>query len=373
MSGKKPKILVAPLDWGLGHATRCIPIIKELIVQNCEVVVASSGPQKILLELEFPDLQYLELPGYGVRYSLHGGFMPLQILLQLPKILIQIKREHRWLMGILASLQPDALISDNRYGLYAPGLPTALVTHQLAIRSGMGTVADRLLLQVSNAFVNRFSQCWIPDKETGPSLAGLLSHPAKMPRVALHYIGLLSRFSPIQRTASGNQLLVLISGPEPQRTVLEKMMLEQLQAWPVPAVLVRGLPDAKHLPIVSPAVTIYNHLPASAMEALLQQSSMVISRAGYSTVMDLVTLGKRSILIPTPGQTEQEYLAGYLMQQHVAYTARQAGFDLRSSLDAADHFAYALPAFGGSSDLGQAIRSLLASPAGLQSSVADFG
>src|ERR1700743_2011649 len=138
-----PRVLVAPLDWGLGHATRCVPIIKELLNQKCEVWIAVTGQQKSLLQEEFPSLPFVELPGYGIKYGKNRAFTVLQIVYSIPKILIRIKQEKTWLRGFIAREKPDAVISDNRYGLYAPGLPSVFMTHQLLIKTPWGRAADR--------------------------------------------------------------------------------------------------------------------------------------------------------------------------------------------------------------------------------------
>jgi hypothetical protein len=336
-AAKKLKILIAPLDWGLGHVTRCIPIIKELLNQKCIVVAAVSGVQKTILLREIPDLLFTELPGYGIKYGKNRAMTVFQLICSIPKILIRVNREKAWLRAWARREEPDLIISDNRYGLYLPGVVSVFVTHQLRIRTPLGAVADRILQRMNYAFIRRYSLCWVPDAEEPDGLAGELSHPARLPGIPVRYIGWLSRFGgcdvgedngygkPVEGT--GFDLLVLLSGPEPQRTLLEKKILEQVTDYPGRVVLVRGLPDGAEL-AAPPRVTVHNHLPAAELEVVIRGAGQIICRSGYSTVMDLMRLGKRAILIPTPGQTEQEYLGNYLARKGWAVCVEQDGFFL---------------------------------------------
>ena len=166
------KVLVAPLDWGLGHATRCIPIIKELLNQKCQVIVAAEGAQKALLHEEFPFLTFVELPGYRVRYGKNRALTFMRLIASIPKILIRIKRENGWLRRFADRERPDLVLSDNRYGLYLPGTVTIFITHQLSIRTPFGKVADRLLQRINYSAIARFSVCWIPDIAGGGWVGG---------------------------------------------------------------------------------------------------------------------------------------------------------------------------------------------------------
>jgi len=221
---KKLKVLVAPLDWGLGHVTRCIPIIKELINQKCIVVAAVSGIQKTILLREIPDLDFVELPGYGIKYGKNRAMTVFQLICSIPKILIRVNREKAWLRAWVGRERPDLIISDNRYGLYSPGIVSIFMTHQLLIRTPFGPVADRILQRMNYAFIRRFSLCWVPDAEGADGLAGELSHPVRLPDIPVRYIGWLSRFGGEGSGigGAGFDLLVLLSGPEPQRGLLEK-------------------------------------------------------------------------------------------------------------------------------------------------------
>ena len=358
-------ILIAPLDWGLGHATRCIPIIKELLNQKCELWIAASGDQLALLQREFPFLPFVELPGYGIKYGKNRAFTFLKIIAAIPKILTRIKEENRWLQQFLIRERPDVVISDNRYGLWSAGVLTVFITHQLRISSSFGRIGDGLLQRLNYRMINRFSTCWIPDLEADGGLAGNLSHPEKLPDVPTRYIGILSRFGESGRAETGVggcDLLILLSGPEPQRTLFEQMILEQLASYQGRAILVRGLPGTNP-PLIkdglAPGVEVYDHLSAGELEKVMKGAGLVLSRAGYSTVMDLARLGKKAVLVPTPGQTEQESLGEYLWERRMALSVPQANFSLVRALDAAKRFPFVKMAGGDQGVLTAAIKDLI--------------
>jgi UDP:flavonoid glycosyltransferase YjiC (YdhE family) len=339
------KVLVAPLDWGLGHATRCIPVIKELLNQRCVVIIAASGAQKALLQEEFPSLSFVEISGYHIKYDKNRALSIFRLITSIPKILIRVKRENKWLRRFARDERPDLVLSDNRYGLYLPGVCCVFMTHQLLIRApfggSFGRVAERFLQQLNYFFIQRFSRCWVPDIPGDNSLSGKLSHTRNMPSIPTTYIGLLSRFGAAATSVAGTvDLLVLLSGPEPQRTILEKMILDQAKGSDYRIVLVRGLPGGGK-PLSAPAgMHVHDHLPAAALEPLIRQSSLVLARSGYSTVMDLVRLGKKAIYIPTPGQTEQEYLGTYLSEHGWGLCIQQGSFSLPAALAAAQAFTF---------------------------------
>ena len=327
----RKRVLVAPLDWGLGHTTRCIPVIQELLLQNFTVLLAAEGNSANLLCKEFPSLTILPLKGYQISYSKTKVFFKLKLFGQIPKILKAIKQEHIWLKQIINDYKIDFVISDNRYGLYNSKIKSVFITHQLAIETG-NAFTNWVVQKLNYKQINKFNECWIPDNEVPFDLAGKLSHPKEMPVVPTKYICILTRFK--KETSEKNiDLLVLISGPEPQRTALEDIMLLQMKKVSLKMVLVRGLPGvANKLINENTALQIYNHLPAIELSRLIQSSKIVIARSGYSTIMDLIALQQTAILIPTPGQTEQEYLAKYLAAKKYFVAAQQREFNLVNQL-----------------------------------------
>ena len=335
----KPRVLVAPLDWGLGHATRCIPIIFKLVQQNCEVIVAAEGDVKILLQKEFPNLIFFDLRGYRMQYCRNKFWLPAKLLLQFPKLIYRIHRERRWLKKIVREYKIDAVITDNRMGLSHAKIPCVYITHQLKIKTG-NRFTESIAQKMHYHFINKFVACWVPDAEAEKNLAGELSHPAILPKVHVNYLGPLSRF---EKTTVENKydLCIVLSGPEPQRTIFERLILKDIKDFKGNVFLLRGLPGETLIPeINNHAFEIKNHLPAALLNTLLQQSKMIICRSGYSSVMDLVKLQKKAILVPTPGQTEQEYLAGYLQNQKLFFCVEQKYFSLPAVLKAASGFQY---------------------------------
>lgn len=335
-------ILVAPLDWGLGHATRCIPIIKYLLQIGCKVIIAAEGAQEKLLKTEFPLLRFVHLPGYRVQYASDKRFFPVKIIAQLPKILFFINKEKKWLKNFIATNNIDAVISDNRYGLYNNKVKSIFITHQLLVKAPFAWV-EKTLQFFNYRQIAKFHACWVPDLQGKPNLAGELSHPGKFPAVKTEYLGGISRFRKIDSNDFTFDLLIVISGPEPQRTILEKKLLNQLKAFKGRAMVVRGLPHSSETLLSSQRIGIKNHLNAEELQKCFSKSNMVISRSGYTTVMDICKLQKNAILIPTPGQTEQEYLAKHLETQGWCMAASQDDFLLDEQLLKAQNFIFRLP------------------------------
>ena len=355
-------VLIAPLDWGLGHATRCIPIINELIAHGVRVMIAASGSQKALLKQEFPGLDFLDIPGYKIRYQ-RGVLLKWGLIFRIPAILNQIKKENQWLETARTHHQIDAVISDNRFGLYNENLYTVFMTHQLSIQSGWnglktgllspesqsqedrdkqnfslkgmaGRWAEKKMTKWNYHFIAKYSCCWVPDQQGDFNAGGKLSHPFLKPPVSIKYIGLLSRFYPTENRVPVNPLLILISGPEPHRTRFENSVFRQLadSAWK--AVVVRGLPALGHaIPFLREDIQIFNHLPSGELNKLLNESCFIVARSGYSTIMDLLKVHKNAILVPTPGQPEQEYLADYMNKKKWMFCIPEKNFNLEKAIN----------------------------------------
>lgn len=355
---RKPRILVAPLDWGLGHATRCIPVIYELL-KYAEVWLAGEGPQKALLVAEFPDLPFLSLPGYRVKYGRSSRTLLLRLLLQSPRLLRAIKTEHRWLKMAVEEYGFDAVISDNRFGLYHPEITSVFITHQLRLKGPGGQPVANLLQKQNYRFINRFTCCWVPDQPGKDNLAGDLSHPLKMPAIPVHYTGILSRLQPKQEAVKKQHLFISLSGPEPQRTIFENRIIHDISHYNGTATIVRGLPAQSSLIPSTNDIVFFNHLSTEEYTKEAARAELVISRSGYSTVMDLAVLGKKSILVATPGQPEQEYLSGYLSQQKLACCIPQQKFSLKEALQAAHQFDYKIKPCTAAESLPAAVESLI--------------
>ncbi len=340
----KKTVLVAPLDWGLGHAARCVPIIKELQHYPVRIVIAGDGAVASLLKQEFPQLEFLPLPGYKIKYSKNKRWFFLRLLIQFPGVLYSVLKEHRWLNKVKKELYLNAVISDNRFGLFNRSIISVYITHQLSVKTG-NKLSDKIATQIHSAISKNYTQRWIPDFGIKKNLAGGMSRTVKL-RQSDRFLGCLSRFEKKSNPGTPTDLLIILSGPEPQRTIFETLLLDQLRDFDGSVLFLRGLPgQAALLTAGSPNtnITIKNHLPSTELNEAIGQSSMIISRSGYTSIMDLVKLGKKAILVPTPGQTEQEYLADHLLQQKMFLTMPQEKFNLTAALEQAAEFPFNIP------------------------------
>ncbi len=290
-----------------------------------------------LLREACPLVEFIEVPGYGIRYP-EKGSMAMSMFRQTPAILKSIKAEHRLLDALIDKYNIDAVISDNRFGMWSGRVPCIYMTHQLNIMPPNGfSRAGKMLSAFHAKYIRKYTECWVPDVED-EGLAGELSHDARLP-VPVHYLGPLSRFSPGGgKRDTKYELLVIVSGPEPQRSIFEKKVLEQLQALPLKGILLSGKPELGKQLIRQGNIAVYPHLGKDEMQEVLQSSQLVICRPGYSSIMDLAVLGSRAVLVPTPGQTEQEYLARYHMDKRHCYAIAQNDLDIEKAIAAARNY-----------------------------------
>jgi uncharacterized protein (TIGR00661 family) len=333
---------VCPLDWGIGHATRCVPVIRKFMEFGDEIVIAADGRPYAFLKKEFPGCHFIRLRGARITYSKKGGFL-VKILGLSPFLLLSYYLERRDLKKLIRLEDPAIIISDNRYGLWNRDRFSIIITHQLRIILPPSfSFLSNLLNSMIHRQVEKFDECWIPDFELHYGLAGQLSHPPRLPRNT-HYIGTLSRFSVLtgQRDVPlpcDYDIMVSLSGPEPQRTILEEMVFEQLINSGLAGIIVRGLTEATEEFDLTEKIRVFSHLETGKMKEYMLRSHIIICRSGYSSLMDLVTLGKNAILIPTPGQTEQEYLARYLMEKKIYFSMSQRHFDLLYAIEMTRNF-----------------------------------
>ena len=319
----KKRILVAPLNWGLGHATRCIPIIKALVAHGFEPIIASDGVALALLRKELPGFTFVELPSYNVTYAKKGKHFKLKMVKDSPKLLKAIKAEKKAVKTIINTYDITGVISDNRLGVYNKALPCVFITHQLQVLSGSTTW---LSTKLHEKFIKRFDQCWVPDTDAPINLSGKLGHNPGL-SMNLKYLGPISRFTKLNIPLTID-LLVLLSGPEPQRTMLETRLLDEVKLFFGNVTFVRGVPEEHQNIRQEGNATIYNFMTTEKLEKTINQSRIVLCRSGYTTVMDLAALEKKAFFIPTPGQTEQEYLAKRLAELKLAPCCQQDDFKI---------------------------------------------
>lgn len=340
--------MIAPLDWGLGHVTRCVPIIQHILSLGHSVIFAGNSSQKNYIQSIYPHIEYADLEGYNVQYSKNKlAFVP-KIVTQIPRLKKCIKREHLWLQAFVKSHHIDAVISDNRYGLYHANIPCIFVTHQLQIRSGYSTLFDKLLLKIHYRFIEKFNRCWVVDIAEDEGLSGILGHPAILPKIKTEYVGLLSQCAVIEKEATPSieyDVLILLSGAEPQRSILADALWKKSIKSDKHIVFVAGSDTAAIPEDIPPHILFHQRLSSDDLVLAIQSAGMVICRSGYSSLMDLIALNKKAILIPTPGQTEQEYLAYKMNKEKVFMAASQSKFDIQTSLINASVFPFSANKF----------------------------
>lgn len=321
------RILVAPLDWGLGHSTRCIPIVHALLQRGAVPVIGADKGPLALLRSEFPDLEHVRIPGATIRYSKSRSQL-WSMARQFPEMMRSVRAENALFDRIRRELRLDAVISDQRFGLRTTALPSVLITHQVF---PFTPIAQGALRKLNLRHIARFDRCWIMDEPQAPGLAGALSHGIMIPANA-RYIGTLSRMHtpPISPPASF-RIVAVISGPEPHRTMLEDILMEQLQGIEGRHLLVCGLPGSTAQEDRGNVLRV-PHLNSRDLATAMASAQLVVSRSGYTTLMDLVALGRSALVIPTPGQAEQEYLG--MLHAHTGrfVVQQQEQVDLKAAL-----------------------------------------
>ncbi len=328
---KSYKILVTPLNWGLGHATRCVPIVKALLELGHNPVVAADKAPLSFLQKEFPDIEMIKLPGFEPLYS-KGDSQVFKLLSSIPRALMDFKKEHQDVESIVKEYNIDAVISDNRFGCWSKNVRSVFITHQLHIQTPHFFKWTYPIINMMNAnYIRHYDELWIPDVEEEPSLSGVLAHPADA-GIKTSYIGALSRFDKGRAEEDKDiEYLVILSGPEPQRTILENIIIRQAPDVEGRVVVLRAKPNQNELPYgISDNVVMFNHVDDDFFVELVSKSKNIICRGGYSSLMDLVALDRNAFLVPTPGQTEQEYLADYLTKKGLFNSCKQSDFVLKN-------------------------------------------
>ncbi len=322
---KKKTILVAPLHWGLGHATRCIPLISALLKNGFDVLLASDGPALLLLQKEFPQLQSLELPSYNITYPKKGSLFKWKIMMKIPRIQKTIKTEKKIIKILVAEGKIDGIISDNRFGIRNKNIPSVFITHQLNVLTGNTTYFSSIMHQ---KIIKKFDACWVPDvDDLIINLSGKLGHVEEDLIPTVKYIGILSRMQK-RELPKKYDILALLSGPEPQRTFLEEKLKTSFGNTEKRVLLVQGIVEAEQRWQQIENIEMVNFMQSTELEQAINESEIVVSRSGYTTIMDLAALEKKAFFIPTPGQYEQEYLAKRLKDLGIVPSCKQEKFTL---------------------------------------------
>ena len=314
-------ILVAPLNWGLGHATRCIPIIKALSENNYIPIIASDGIALALLKKEFPNIQTLELPSYQIEYAKKGQNFKWKLLKNSLRTLKAVRQEKKIIENWIEKYAIDGIISDNRLGVFGRKVPSVYITHQLNVLTGNTTW---ITSKIHQYVINKYTQCWVPDHPGNLNLTGKLGHIDSV-NPKIKYIGPVSRLQK-KLLPKKYDLLVILSGPEPQRGLLENHLKKEIVRFAGNVIFIEGNVESEQKIVVKGNVTYYNFMNSTALEQAFNESEMVLCRSGYTTIMDLAILRKKAFFIPTPGQYEQEYLAKKLKKEGLAPYSNQNDF-----------------------------------------------
>ena len=324
LKSKQKTILIAPLNWGLGHATRCIPIIKALLENNYTPIIASDGIALALLKKEFPDIQTLELPSYQIEYAKNGANFKWKLIQNGPKMVRAILEEKKIIKNWIEKHAIDGIISDNRLGVISKKVPSVFITHQLNVMTGNTTW---ITTKAHQYIIKKYTECWVPDLAGTLNLTGKLGH-INDPNIKIKYIGPISRLEK-KLVPKKYDLLVILSGPEPQRGILEHHLKKEIVQFKGNVIFIEGNIESEQKTVVKEHVTYYNFMNSTELELAFNESEMVLCRSGYTTIMDLAQLRKKAFFIPTPGQYEQEYLAKKLEKEGLAPYASQDDFRIK--------------------------------------------
>ncbi len=337
---KKPKILVAALNWGIGHATRDMPIIDRLIRLGCEVILASDGAALSVWQRTYPELETIELPSWNIKYQRWGSFT-FKMATRAPYVMRAIRQEKLLVDQLIDDYGIDAIISDNRFGVHSKRIPSIFITHQISLRlSPILRLAEYILNAWNHHYIKKFDQVWVPDFKDSPNLSGELSHKHPI-KGKLNFVGPISRFMDIWDGGYDeidNDVAVVLSGVEPQRTMLEEKLINQLMPCEdLRVILVRGKSKENREEQLRDGFSLRSFMDSEELMHTFLRSKYIICRSGYSTILDLAVLKQTAFMIPTPGQTEQEYLADWMSKEGLIVTQEQDDLDVLSALEQLQH------------------------------------
>jgi len=329
-------VIYAVCSWGLGHATRSLPVLRALIHEGHTIRIISHGRSLQLLQHELGDqASYIDIPDYPLLLSENTRQFLAKTLVYWPVFIKQMEAGLQRLTKIIEKAPCDIVVSDGRYEMYNKKIPSFFMSHQIRIMNPLRFRMFESGSEIFNQFFfKRYKKVIVPDYKTD-DLSGDLSHNLKrINEDQLEYVGALSDFSK-KNTKKDIDYLISISGPEPQRTLLEKTLMEQVKRLQGTIVVTLGKTEQQEKK-VDDHVTSYSFVDKAQRENLLNRAHMMIARSGYSTLMDLAVIGSKAVFIPTPGQIEQEYLASYHHQKHTFYATTQDKIQLHQDVQEAE-------------------------------------
>jgi len=323
-------------SWGLGHATRSLPVIRKLLEENNKVTIISSGRSLTLLQKEIGnDAEYIDIPDYPLLLSENARQFMAKSVVYWPVFIKRIGAGLQHLTKILRRKKYDLIISDARYDMYSKEIPSFFISHQMRIMNPLRIKMFESGSELFNLFFfNRFTGVIVPDYKEN-DLSGDLSHNLRrIEEDHLHYVGVLSDFTR-KKTEKNIDYLISISGPEPQRSMLEEKLLSQVHQLDGTIAMTLGKTE-KQAKMHKRNITMYSFLTREKREELLNRAKMVIARSGYSTIMDLAVVGTKALMTPTIGQIEQEYLADYHNKKGTFYSVSQNEIHLARDVERAE-------------------------------------
>ncbi len=310
-------------------------IIRQLLALDVKISIAGDGDSLLLLKEAFPQADFYALKGIQVSYP-EKGPMALWMALKAPLYLKNIRDEHHSLEKLVDTIHPDAVISDNRFGAWSSKVPCVFISHQLRIKAPAGySWLEPMIYQLNKLHIRNFGTLWTPDHPSDENIAGdLAHHPKAVRELHPHFIGPLSRFANVQSADIPNryELLILISGLEPQRTIFENLCIAQAEKLNLTTLVIRGKP-AEQGSWQQNGIHFVQHLPTPELKAHLEQAKYIVCRSGHSSLMDLAYLKRNALCVATPGQTEQEYLSKYLGAKNYLVAQNQDALNIRNGID----------------------------------------
>lgn len=300
---KDKTILIAPLDWGMGHLTRCLPLIHVFLKNECKIIFAGTTFQCEWVKRECPNIITEEVEGYQIRLDSDKSTYR-QMLTQTSKMLYAIKAEKEVAQKLSEKYSVDTIVSDNRYGFRTPKTQSIFITHQLAPPvPKLRTLVTKKILN----WVNEFDECWIQDEEQGALCPELNKSELNIPK---SFIGWSSRFSKVASPIL-NKYTFIASGPEPQLSKFSQEIAKIVERTGKNYQLVVPKDLGLKNQVVNPSTEELNKI--------INASEIIVSRAGYTSIMELSVVGKKAILVPTPGQYEQSYLAQSVQHPQIQF------------------------------------------------------
>lgn len=333
------KILFAASSWGLGHATRDLILIQALMDAGHSVTVLSTDRALKLLRGELADqCDYIDLPDIPKALGHTSASFYLKMTMALPLVFRTFRREHRFVDELCRAGKCDRIVSDSRYGVWSRDVPSYHLMHTLhQISPFRVRLVEHVIESIQRGLLSGAKKVLIPDQEEN-GLAGELCHDlVAFRRDQIEYLGILSSVlrMPVEQDID---YFITVSGVEPQRSILEKKVLRQARELDGRVVITLGRPDLPFSVSDDGRLAIYSFLGRRRQAEMLNRARTVVSRSGYTTLMELAELGKRALMVPAVGQSEQEYLAGLHERRGTMHSVPQSRLNLARDLRDAERY-----------------------------------